>query len=378
MGDHIRTAQSHAREPAQIAEDLRQGLAVPNLALVLVYFSPRDDVFSLSQALVKAFGTVPVIGCSTFGEIGPKGYSTGSVVAAGLSATDFQATFCLLTGLSRFDPDDYHRTLRQGVEAARGKQRSGDNLFALTLFDGMSLKEEPVTAAIHAILGDIPICGGSAADGSEFKQTFILHDGQVHQDCALVTLISTCRQVDVFKTEHFRLTEQRVVITAADGAHRRVIEINGRPAADEYARLIGCTPDELNLSIFARYPVAVRIGGANFIRSILKADEDGSLSFACAIDAGLVVRIANGVDLSDNLRQQFQSVHSRIGQPELVLGFDCMLRRLELVDNGELMRAGKIMAANKVLGFSTYGEQFQGMHINQTFTGVAIGGPVSP
>ncbi|MDI9750570.1 hypothetical protein QM285_22475, partial [Stutzerimonas stutzeri] len=29
----------------------------------------------------------------------------------------------------------------------------------------------------------------------------------------------------------------------------------------------------------------------------------------------------------------------------------------------------------QVIGFNTYGEQFNGMHINQTFTGVAIGRP---
>lgn len=27
-----------------------------------------------------------------------------------------------------------------------------------------------------------------------------------------------------------------------------------------------------------------------------------------------------------------------------------------------------------MIGFGTYGEQFAGMHFNQTFTGVAIGG----
>jgi hypothetical protein len=29
---------------------------------------------------------------------------------------------------------------------------------------------------------------------------------------------------------------------------------------------------------------------------------------------------------------------------------------------------------NNVVGFSTYGEQFRGVHINQTLTGLAIGG----
>jgi hypothetical protein len=35
--------------------------------------------------------------------------------------------------------------------------------------------------------------------------------------------------------------------------------------------------------------------------------------------------------------------------------------------------AGQILAENNVVGFSSYGEQFAGMHANQTFTGVAIG-----
>ena len=34
---------------------------------------------------------------------------------------------------------------------------------------------------------------------------------------------------------------------------------------------------------------------------------------------------------------------------------------------------GDIMKCNQVFGFSTYGEQFDGLHMNQTFTGVAIG-----
>ena len=33
----------------------------------------------------------------------------------------------------------------------------------------------------------------------------------------------------------------------------------------------------------------------------------------------------------------------------------------------------KLLAQNHAIGFSTYGEQFHGMHVNQTFTGVAIG-----
>jgi hypothetical protein len=33
----------------------------------------------------------------------------------------------------------------------------------------------------------------------------------------------------------------------------------------------------------------------------------------------------------------------------------------------------ELLQANKVIGFATYGEQYNGMHVNQTFTGVALG-----
>jgi hypothetical protein len=32
-----------------------------------------------------------------------------------------------------------------------------------------------------------------------------------------------------------------------------------------------------------------------------------------------------------------------------------------------------ILRDNNVVGFNSYGEQFGGIHINQTFTGIAIG-----
>jgi hypothetical protein len=32
-----------------------------------------------------------------------------------------------------------------------------------------------------------------------------------------------------------------------------------------------------------------------------------------------------------------------------------------------------IAQGNRTIGFNTYGEQFLGIHVNQTFTGIAIG-----
>src|SRR5690606_39804550 len=61
--------------------------------------------------------------------------------------------------------------------------------------------------------------------------------------------------------------------------------------SEEYARAVGLEVTELTPQIFAAYPVMLRIGGEYFVRSIQKANPDGSLTFYCAIDTGLVLTV---------------------------------------------------------------------------------------
>jgi hypothetical protein len=109
------------------------------------------------------------------------------------------------------------------------------------------------------------------------------------------------------------------------------------------------------------------------VRSIQKANPDGSLTFFCAIEEGLVLRIAHGLDLVNNLGQTFDKIREEIGPPQLVFGCDCILRNLEIIQNGLKDRVEEILQRNNTIGFSSYGEQFHGVHINQTLTGIAIG-----
>jgi hypothetical protein len=168
-------------------------------------------------------------------------------------------------------------------------------------------------------------------------------------------------------------TEHRLVITEADTTPRIVKEINGLPAAREYARLLGFEVGELNPKRFAAAPVVVLIDGNNYVRSIQKVNDDGSLTFFCAIEEGLVLRVAHGIDLVKNLEQIFYEIQTEIGPPQLVLAWDCILRRLEIVRDGLEDRVGMIFKSNNAVGFNTYGEQYRGVHVNQTLSGIAFG-----
>ncbi|MFH2001368.1 MAG: FIST C-terminal domain-containing protein, partial [Planctomycetota bacterium] len=94
-----------------------------------------------------------------------------------------------------------------------------------------------------------------------------------------------------------------------------------------------------------------------------------------AIDEGLVFRVARGVDLIADLNRAFSDLRKEIGPPQLTIACDCILRNLEITQNGMKEAVGQIMCENNTVGFSTYGEQIDGVHVNQTLTGIAFGYP---
>ena len=162
-------------------------------------------------------------------------------------------------------------------------------------------------------------------------------------------------------------------MTEADPATRTVYELNAEPAALEYARLLGLDPDELDFSTFALNPLAVRIGQEYFVRSIQKVNPDLSLTFYCAVENGIVLTAMRPDGMLNNLGQRFDSIESTMGEPLITIGCDCFLRRLEAEFTGREQETSEFLMKHNVVGFNTYGEQFDGMHINQTFTGVVIG-----
>lgn len=191
----------------------------------------------------------------------------------------------------------------------------------------------------------------------------------------MVLLFNTWLDFEVFTTHHVVPRGEKLVVTRADSASRRVLELNAEPAALEYARLVGVEPHELSFELFSRHPLAVRIKDQYYVRSIQQVHDDFSLTFYCAVENGIVLTAMSTGPLLPNLQAQFARLHERLGPPLLTIGCDCFLRRLELEVAGDSAATAAFLRHQQVIGFNTYGEQFNGMHINQTFTGVAIGRP---
>jgi hypothetical protein len=377
MTDTLLTRRGGSKNPdaRAAAREFHAAVAQPGMRFVLFYCAPEYDLEVLGAELSRLFEGVEVLGCTTAGEIGSLGYLTGSLSGVSIASPELTVAIRRLDGIRQFE---FSQGLAVGPALSaelrtRGLSPDAENSFAFLLIDGMSMKEEPIVSAVYRGFGDIQLFGGSAGDGTRFERTHIFHAGRFREDCAVVALVYTTHPFCVFKTQHFVSNEERMVVTCADPARRVVTEINGEPAGREYARLVGLDVDKLTPLIFAAHPVVVRLGGLEYVRSIQKVNEDESLTFFCAIDEGIVLTVARGVDLVHNLEETFAYVRARIGEPELVLGCDCLLRHLEIEQKDLLPQVSDILQQNGVIGFATYGEQYNAMHVNQTFTGVAIG-----
>ena len=371
----ILRAQSCATEARQAAEEFHAAVAQPEMELVVFFCSSEYDLDVIAAEMNRLFAGVQVVGCTTAGEIGTAGYRAHTLSGASFGAGSCVAVSGVLDHLGQFGiarGNEFAQGLLQRLES-RAPHANPDNSFAFMLIDGMSIREEPVTHALHYALGKIPMFGGSAGDDLKFANTHVFCDGRFHSDSVVLILINTSLPFRIFKTQHFVPTEERLVVTEADPAKRIVHEINGLPAAAEYARLVGVDPDQLDSVRFAASPVVVMIDGTDYVRSIQKANPDGSLTFYCAIEEGLVLRAAHGVDLVHNLEQTFDRIREEIGPPQLVFGCDCILRNLEISQTGFKDRVAEIFRHNNTVGFSSYGEQFNGVHVNQTLTGCALG-----
>jgi hypothetical protein len=366
----MRTAHCGAADPDAL-DRLAAGLAGSPLALVMLFASPAADPATLPQRARLHFPDVPVVGCSTAGEIGADGYAENEIVAVGFPADMFVTETIVIPDLSALETEYLIGQLIRSRQKLAKERPDWPGEFAFLLVDGMSIREDAVASALASGLGPVPLFGGSAGDGTRFDRTYVFHDGQASQNAAVLTFVRTRCPIRVFNLDHLRPTDRRMVVTKADPARRIVHEINAEPAAFEYARILGKDPAQLTTFTFAAHPVVVRFGGKHHVRSIQQMRPNGDLVFFSAIDEGLVLTLAEPENMVAHLDRELSALAAEEA-PQAILACDCILRRIEAQEKQMFGQISNLLRKHRVVGFSTYGEQLGAMHVNQTMTGVAI------
>lgn len=374
----IKKAVSLSKNEKQAVDELFHKLCHKDVhpELCLFFCSPNYDLDLLEKALKQKFGDIPLVGCTTAGEITPLGYQENSITGIAFPKTHFKAIIQCIPNISDI-------RIQDGIDAGKKliadlkksiPHANGHNTFAFMLIDGLSNAEERVTASIGSQLGDIPLVGGSTADNWDLKKTSLFHNSQFKRDMAVVILIHTELPFQVNYTHHYLAGDARAVITEADPITRTVSEINGLPATQEYARLCGVLEKDLSISVCSNHPILMKIGGKFYSRGVIEVNHEKQfVRFACAIGKGVVCAIARPSDPIANLNDLFQKITDDIGPMDLVLGCDCAARKMICEEKGLMDEISEIYAKNNVIGFATFGEQYNTVHMNNSFCCIAIG-----
>lgn len=356
------------RDAPDPAATLLAGLCTTDPALVMVFGAEGcglRDIWAVLQPGLPA--DCIIVGCSSAGEIGPCGYSSGTIVAIGFPQATFRARSHVLRDLTGLGVSDWMASLRRVQQDFAPHPRRA--LFGLLLTDGLSGREDVLVAALDAALPSVPVLGGSAGDGLNFTRTTLMSGGEVMSDVAIFLLIETDLAVTEVTFAHFSPTTTRAVVTAAIPEKRRILELNAEPAAAEYARLTGIAAADLTPSDFASHPLLLRMGRRHHVRAISEATPDGGLSLMSSIDTGTVLTLGHAEDMTKGFADALAALPR---DPLMVLAFDCILRRLALERAGLTDTMSDLFRRYRVAGFNTYGEQHSGMHVNQTFVGLAF------
>ncbi|HRO15546.1 MAG TPA: FIST N-terminal domain-containing protein [Paracoccus sp. (in: a-proteobacteria)] len=358
------TAASDAPDAAAV---LLAGLAPCDPALILLFGSPREALGPLARDLHAALPQARIAGCSSAGEIGDCGYQRGTVLAIGFPRAAFRATAIALRDQRDIPVSAWLSALRSlRADFAPDPNRAQ---FGILLADGVSRNEDVLVAALDAALPGLPVVGGSAGDGLEFQETCQILDGRPVPGAAVFVLVETALTVAEVSFAHFSPTAQRAVVTAADPATRTILELNAEPAAQEYARMAGLDPAALQPVDFASHPLLLRTGRRHHVRAISETTAGGGLRLMSAIDIGTVLTLGRAEDVTGGFAAALDALPR---PPLMVLGFDCILRRLAVERAGMTGIMADLFARYNVAGFNTYGEQHSGMHVNQTFVGLAL------
>ncbi len=360
---HTRIAHAgwtDTRDELQAVHELREQIDGNGTSPGLVFCSPEFDLDRLGALLREHFGD-RLVGCTTAGEITPAGYRRGTLT--GLTWADPQAAMEteLLVPTSRRP----HRPRSQPPRS---------DCFGILLVDGLSTAPARLIDRVPGPARMRRCIGAAAGDGLALRESHVYHGGRFHRDAAVYAQIRPGVPFRIFRTHHFEAGYDQGIVTRVDPLRNLVLEINGRPAADEYRRLSGWDPRRTDSETLACHPLMVWAGRARFVRTPREVTSDGGLVFFSPVRTGLVVSGTRPLDLLRQTRGALADLWDGF-EPDCILGFESAQRRVLARRAGVEDALGDLYVENRLIGFNGYGERDADLQLDHSLVGVALGTP---
>ncbi len=352
-------------------------------ALLVVFFGSAHDPHALLAGIRSVAPGVPLVGCSTSGEIAADGPGDAGVVVMALGGPGFQV---------RTASADLRRAgLRRGGEqvAAAVAGVTAPHTALVLLSDGLAGDQEELVRGVYGVLGaSIPIVGGCAGDDLQMTRTTQLHDDRVLTGAVVGAALGSDAPLGIGVSHGWRRVGDPMLVT--DSRENRVLSLDDEPALDVYLRRLDAPPEAwTDPAAFTRFALTHPLGlsrrRGEHVRFVAEADlRDRSLGCVAHVPRGGLAWFMEG-DADSVLAATDAACAAALvplqgADPVGLLAFDCIARRGVLEPGGlarEIDRLSRSAAGAPVAGFYTYGEIARtsgtgGFH-NQTLVVLAMG-----
>lgn len=282
----------------EAAQKAQAGLT--DIKMAFVYASCDYDLDEMLEGIREVMPGVPFIGNTSFtGVILPEGYVSGQDGFIGMMALadpDLQVGIASLKKAKS--------AIEDGMEVARKAMNNAGRTEAPDYFYMVAPpgEEEFYLKGITRIIGRVPFFGGSAADNSISGDWQLYTQEGAFSDGIAVAFFYTDKEMKNQFTGAYHETEDRGMITKVSG-DRTLVEIDGEPALEKYAKWMGVTADSLrdgNLlvaSITSPLGVKDRLGDLVAIRHPMNGNVDNSIAVGNKLSEGTaVIRMAATID----------------------------------------------------------------------------------
>jgi hypothetical protein len=356
----------------------------PDAKLIIVFCSIALDLNAVLRQIRERAPKVPLIGCTTAGEIATSGPGDTGVVVAALGGDGFSVATACATEASR--------DLRgAGATAARCMNAIEDreHRVLMLLTDSLSGDQQEIVRGAYQVLGaGVPLVGGGAGDDAKMAQTYQLHNDQVLTDAVVAAGIGSDSPFGIGVRHGWLRVGDPMLVTRSGG--NRVFTLDDEPALDVYLEHLGyggMWPEDQKLlaRIAQTHPLGLaRRVGEDQIRFIAGGDfKDRSLTCIAEVPQGGLVWIMDG-DAESVLAATDAACQDSLAAlggraPLGMVAFDCIARRGVLGNTGIMTEIAHVSASAggaPVAGFYTYGEiaRTQGMSgfHNQTLVVLSI------
>lgn len=338
---------------------------LPNLdsdqTVIFVFGAPKYlNTLAPFEELNAKYKNSVIVGCSTAGEIYQNQVGDESLSVA---IVKFEKTKVKVA-----DSKISNGKESEQVGKILVKNLLSDDLAGIMVFsDGIAVNGSDLSKGMNEALGknkNVVVTGGLAGDGSNFKKTWIVKNGEPVENHVvavgfygkdIVLKHGSQGGWDIFGPER--------KITRSDG--NILYEIDGKPALELYKQFLGDKSKDLPSSGLL-FPLQIRKGRSGekyIVRTILGVSEkENSLTFAGEMPEGWNAQLmkANFERLIDGAaKAASQTQLTKDSTPVLCIAISCVGRRLVLgqrTDEEVEATLNQLPKGSIQIGFYSYGE----------------------